>query len=278
MKMKTKHNKKRNTAFLYECLLKELTKSIVKGQHERKKQVIRILKEFFKKGSLLKQDLQVYRSILECKKMSKEFAQRFIFEARKDFYDLDRKQIFNKQTILIKTINETLSPTAFANFISNYKDIASVGAFFDSKLKAKSRLLVENRLIQHITKEKTAKKEMKHIDNLTYKTFVDKFNKTYENTLRKEQKDLLTNYIVSFSDNGLGLKSFLNEEISRLKKEIHVLTEKEKKSKNEVFSAKLGRVLNKLESFSETPITDAIVKDVFYIQDLIEEVKDNADS
>ena len=276
--MKTKHNKKRNTAFLYECLLKELTKSIVKGQHERKKQVIRILKEFFKKGSLLKQDLQVYRSILECKKMSKEFAQRFIFEARKDFYDLDRKQIFNKQTILIKTINETLSPTAFANFISNYKDIASVGAFFDSKLKAKSRLLVESRLIQHITKEKTAKKEMKHIDNLTYKTFVDKFNKTYENTLRKEQKDLLTNYIVSFSDNGLGLKSFLNEEISRLKKEIHVLTEKEKKSKNEVFSAKLGRVLNKLESFSETPITDAIVKDVFYIQDLIEEVKDNADS
>ncbi len=83
---------------------------------------------------------------------------------------------------------------------------------------------------------------MKHIDNLTYKTFVNKFNKTYEKTLRKEQKDFLTNYIVSFSDNGLGLKSFLNEEISRLKKEIDILTENQKKSKNDAFSSKLERV------------------------------------
>jgi hypothetical protein len=117
------------------------------------------------------------------------------------------------------------------------------------------------------------KEEMRHVDNLTYKTFVNKFNKTYENSLRKEQKDLLTNYIVSFSDNGLGLKSFLNEEISRLKEEIGVLTENTKNAKNDALSSKLGRVLTKLDSFSNTPITETVVKDVFYIQDLIEEVK-----
>ena len=32
--MKLKHNKKRNTAFLYEALVKELTKSIVHGNKE----------------------------------------------------------------------------------------------------------------------------------------------------------------------------------------------------------------------------------------------------
>ena len=271
--MKMKHNKKRNTAFLYECLVKELTKSVVREQHQRKKQILSILKEFFHKGSPLKQDLEVYRSVLECKKMSKEFAQRFLTETRRDFHDLDRKEVFNEQTKLIKTINEVLSPSAFANFISNYKDIASIGTFFDSKLKAKSRLLIETRLIQYLTKEKLIKEEMKHVDNLTYKTFVNKFNETYENTLRKEQKDLLTNYIVSFSDNGLGLKSFLNEEISRLKKEIGVLTENTKNTKNGAFLSKLERVLTKLNSFSKKPITEQVVKDVFYIQDLIEEVK-----
>ena len=51
---------------------------------------------------------------------------------------------------------------------------------------------------------------MKHIDNLTYKTFVGKFNDTYKNSLKENQKSLLTNYITSFSDNGLGLKSFIN--------------------------------------------------------------------
>ena len=269
--MKMKHNKKRNTAFLYECLMKELTKSIVRSEAEKKHQIIKIVKEYFYKGSPLKQDLEIYRSILECKKMSKEFAQRFLFETRKDFHDLDRKEIFNKQTQLIKTINESMSPQVFASFISNYKDIASVGTFFDSKMKAKSRLLVESRLINHLTKNKPAKKDMKHVDNLTYKTFIDKFNKTYENTLRVEQKNLLTNYIISFSDNGLGLKSFLNEEISRLKEEVHALCEKEKKDENTTLSSKLGRVYSKLESFAKTPITEDLVKDVFYIQDLVKE-------
>jgi len=271
--MKMKHNKKRNTAFLYECLVKELTKSVVREQHERKKQILSILKEFFYKGSALRQDLEVYRSILESKKMSKEFAQRFLVETRKDFHDLDRKEIFNLQTTLIKNINEALSPTAFANFLSNYKDIASIGTFFDSKLKAKSRLIIETKLIKLLTREKLIKEEMKHVDNLTYKTFVNKFNETYEKTLRREQKDLLTNYIVSFSDNGLGLKSFLNEEISRLKKEIGILTETQKNVKNDAISSKLERVLLKLESFSKQPITEEVVKDVFYIQDLIKEVK-----
>jgi len=134
-------------------------------------------------------------------------------------------------------------------------------------------LLIESRLIQFLTREKLIKEEMKHIDNLTYKTFVDKFNKTYEHTLIKEQKDLLTNYIVSFSDNGLGLKSFLNEEILRLKKEIGILTENTKNTKNDTFLSKLERVLTKLDSFSKKPITEQLVRDVFYIQDLVEEVK-----
>ena len=67
-----KHNKKRNTAFLYESLVKELTKAIVRQQEERKGKIIKIIKENFAKGSLLEQDLNLYKSILENKdKMTK---------------------------------------------------------------------------------------------------------------------------------------------------------------------------------------------------------------
>ena len=95
-----KFNKKRNTAFLYECLLKELTKAIVRKQDDRKNKIISIIKENFKKGSLLKEDLDVYRSVLESKKMNKEFATRFLEETKKDFTSLNRKAIFNQQTKL----------------------------------------------------------------------------------------------------------------------------------------------------------------------------------
>ena len=84
---------------------------------------------------------------------------------------------------------------------------------------------------------------------------------------------MLVNYIVSFSDNGLGLKSFLNEEICRLKNEVHECTKREKIAQNSTFLAKTEQVLNKLESFSKTPITEKMIKEIFYIQDLVLEVK-----
>ena len=42
--------------------------------------IFQIIKENFKKGSALKNDLDIYRSVLECKKLSKEFAQRLVRE------------------------------------------------------------------------------------------------------------------------------------------------------------------------------------------------------
>jgi hypothetical protein len=42
-----KHNKKRNTIILYETLIRELTKSILEENEEKKKKVLSILKEFF---------------------------------------------------------------------------------------------------------------------------------------------------------------------------------------------------------------------------------------
>ena len=44
---KTRHNKKRNTGFLYETLIKELTKTIVNNDVEKKSKVIFIIKEYF---------------------------------------------------------------------------------------------------------------------------------------------------------------------------------------------------------------------------------------
>ena len=114
---------------------------------------------------------------------------------------------------------------------------------------------------------------MKHLDNLEFKTFVNKFNNAYDRTLLKEQKDLLTNYIVSFSDNGLGLKTFLNEEIGRLKSAIEQqIIESSNNANNENFK----KVMTKLNNYAKTPINQQMIEEVFYIQDLIAEVKKNA--
>ena len=79
-----RHIKKRNTAFLYETLVKELTKSVVKKQHQRKERVIQIIKENFNKNTPLHRELQLYKSILENKdKMTNDFTDRFYLKLKK---------------------------------------------------------------------------------------------------------------------------------------------------------------------------------------------------
>ena len=270
-----KHNKKRNTAFLYECLIKELTKAIVRKDMYKKDKVLSIVKEHFHKGSLLNEDLQLYNQLLETKISKEENARRFLTEVRKDWENLSRKEVFNAQTNLIKEINMSLDPNVFSCFVENYRDLASVGSFLQSSgFKAKQRIIAEDRVVSLLSTEVSKQQDMKHIDNLTYNTFVEKFNESYKHTLRDEQRALLTNYITSFSDNGLGLKTYMNEELGRLKQKINTLLVNT--SFSDDYRAKFGKILEKLNSFSSKRIDENMVKDTFYIQDLIAEVQKNA--
>ena len=265
-----KHNKKRNTAFLYECLIKELTKAIVREDKKRQLITQKVLKEFFNKNKELAKDLNLYNSLLESKSLNESFSRRLLEETKKDFYGLNRKKIFNSQTKLINVMNQKLGHGVFSNFIPNYKDIASIGLYFqNANLPAKKRIMLENKLIKFLGRNEKIITEMKHLDNLEYKTFVNKFNNAYERTLRKEQKDLLTNYIVSFSDNGVGLKTFLNEEIGRLKNAVQLQIVEGPDTPN---SENFKKVKVKLDKYSEIPINQQMVEEIFYIQDLMAEV------
>ena len=52
-----RHNKKRNTAFIYETLTRELTKAIVAKNKTRKKEVLVIIREHFEGDSPLAREL-----------------------------------------------------------------------------------------------------------------------------------------------------------------------------------------------------------------------------
>jgi|TARA_B100000035_G_scaffold313919_1_gene328759 hypothetical protein len=264
-----KHNKKRNTAFLYECLIRELTKAIIKEDKQKQTKVKGLLREFFTKGKVLAQELDLYKSLLESKELNQDFSRRLMVETKKDFDGLDRKQIFNEQTSLINKINKALGNKTFSNFVPNYKDLATIGLYFqNSSLGAKKRIMLEDKVVNYLTRLDENQTEMKPVDQLEFKMFAKRFNETYEHSLLREQKDLLSNFIVSFSDNGLGLKSFMNEEIGRLKEAVNVEI-----SKESAMSENFKKVKEKLDSYVRRPIDSQMVEEVFYIQDLLAEVK-----
>ena len=215
--MKMKHNKKRNTAFLYEVIIRELTKAMVEGDKSKKSSIIKIVRENFKGNTLLAKDLDLYKAILETKEVDQYTAEKIVFQARTQKMTINHRKLFEEQSNLVDTINKQINPDAFNTFVPNYKSLATVFQIFHPKTKTKNRVLLEKQVIESMTCEQESEKDlMKPIDNLTYKTFVKKFNEKYSQSLLEEQKNLLGRYVSSFSDNGLELKAYLSEEIPRL--------------------------------------------------------------
>ena len=63
--MKTKHNKKRNTAFIFESLIYEMTKAVVSKDSKTKNALVAILKEHFSQGSILEKELQCFQAMMQ---------------------------------------------------------------------------------------------------------------------------------------------------------------------------------------------------------------------
>ena len=278
--MRFKHNKKRNTAFLYESLLKEMSKSIVKSDENRKKRILSILKEFFSRGKVLRKELDLYKFLYETRKIDIYTAERIIQEARKDYSSLNLKEIFNAQTALISLVNKKLGKSAFSAFIPNYRSLATISQIFNNEMPAKSRVLLERKIISVMIaspKEKSRMTSMPKVDNLAYKTFIDKFNDKYGSDLLSEQKGLLTRYIMSLSDNGISLKIFLNEEIGRLKESLNAALETDEYKNDEMIYEKTKQVSQLLESFSQKRIDGSMIEKILRIQAFAEEIQSDGD-
>jgi len=274
--MKFKHNKKRNTAFLYETMIKELTKAVVNKDLERKDFIVETMKQYFNSNTPLGKELRIYRDLNETSGVDLYTAERLLAESKKDFHSMDRKEIFNLQTELISEINKAVGKEAFNNFVPNYKSLATIYQIFSNQNSTKELILLERRVLKTLISKsaKAPAKKMPHVNNLTLKTFIKNYNEKYSQSITENQQELLNKYILSFSDNGLEFKLYLNEEVARLKNELHTILENEEYSSDNDLKTKLTELQNLLESFSKTRIDEKMIVKVLKVQNLIKETKE----
>jgi len=268
-----RHNKKRNTAFLFEALIAEMTKAVVQGDLKKQARTRKIISKHFKKGTALHEELQLYKAILETRGLERIVAEKLIFEVKAQRKFILDGDVFQQQTELVKDMNEEYTKSVFSNFVPNYKDLATLAQMFSAGSSIKEKVLLESRVIDYLSSEpKPAEEKMKPIDNLTYKTFVNKFNEKYSETLSEQQKSLLSKYISSFSDNGIELKIYLNEEIGRLKQEMQKSLNTQEILEDSRMKESTERILSELNSYSKKEIDTGMIQSLLKIQDLVSEL------
>mgnify|MGYP001108105061 CR=1 FL=1 len=274
--MKKRHNKKRNTAFLFEILVRELTKSFVSKDSGRSSRIKKMFKESFGDRSILKKELDCYKALREKSGLDKYTAEKLVFETKRVYNSLDQDEVFLEQSKLIKRINTNLGSEVYKNFVPNYKTYATISQIFGDKTPVKNRVLLESEIIDNLVTEGKKQEDMKTVDSLVVRTFTDNFNKKYAGLL-ESQRELLENYIVSFLDNGVDFKIFLVEQLNVIKSKIKdsLKLEEVKNDKDMIESTK--KTLSIVENFDVSSFGKKDLIKVLKLQNLVNEYKKDAD-
>ena len=228
---KIKHSKFKNTGFIFELLVRQITAEIMSAN---KSVAEKILKEHFNSKKELSKELKLYQYLINEKYNSESKAEQFIntiLEARKR---LDEKKLTKEKYDLIKEIKETYNLDEFIkSSISNYKKLASIYKIFETVTTddqydptdiVSSRFTIAENIINSSIQNKEIKikdavleeyrKQDDDLRAVSYKLLVESFNNKYKN-LTDEQKGLLREYINNINNTGK-LNEYVSNEVTNL--------------------------------------------------------------
>ena len=80
-------------------------------------------------------------------------------------------------------------------------------------------------------------------------------------------------YISSFADNGLQLKIFLNEELTRLKNSLAASLHTSEISADNDMVNSTNKVIAKLEEYKNVPIDKTMIESILKTQELVREIE-----
>jgi len=282
-----KHSKFRNTGFLFELLVRQVTSDIL---NNRKGIAEGLLKKYFNSKTELSNELKLYQFIVSERYNSENRAERFVDAVVESRAKLDEKKILKEKYNLIKEIKDNYAIEDFLRSqIPNYKVLASVYKIFEYKINVDQNYdpkdfvntkytLVEhligktpsNKTLTETTIHSDLKKEDKEIQLLSYKMLVDSFNKKYNN-LNDKQKSLLKEYINSYT-NSDNLKNHVVGEVKSLIKEFKRISSK---INDKVTKIKLAETMNQLSKIGNSQkIKDNHITSLIMCYELEKELSD----
>jgi len=272
--MKMKHNKKRNTAFLFEVLSRELTKQILRKDKEQQAVILEMLKTFFGNGTVLNKELKLYKYLSESKDLNERAAFELVKRVKEEYERIDETHIFNAQSKLISQMNKNLSKDVYSYYIPSYKNLATVYQMFDSKTPLPKKIILEQNIVEHLTSPIEQPNNVGNVKlrNSVVTSIVKIFNEKYSDLL-EEQKTLLRKFIYSVED-ASEFKFYINEEISRLAKSLESYKQDKDITQDSTMKIKYEKVFEILDSFkTDTVLTESRVSDLMKVQLLVSELQ-----
>lgn len=278
---KIKNSKYKNTAMLFEMLIRQITNDTIAGKDSP---AVDIVKRYFAKTELAK-ELKLYQSLINNKNLSEVKANYVIDNILMLSKRLNRTSIRKNKYNLISEIKKHYNiDSFFKNKIDNYPQYAAAYNLIESNNSIDfidPNIIIENKntLLEHICSPKEADKnddifeEYMKLDTdtriLAYRSLLEKFNDKYAN-LNNKQKLILKEYINNIN-NVSNLREFINSNYKNIKTELSKFSDK---VVDKTSSIKLTEVINLLKPLEKTEnVRDENIISLLQYYQLIEELK-----
>ena len=285
---KIKHSKFKNTGFLFELLVRQITAEVMSSS---KSVAEKLLKEHFNSKQELSKELKLYQYLINEKYNSESKDEQFIntiLEARKK---IDEKKLTKEKYNLIKEIKETYNLDEFIKSpISNYKTLASIYKIFETVVTdtqyeptdiVSARFTIAENIINSSIQNKDVKlkdavleeyrKQDDDLRAVSYKLLVESFNNKYSN-LTNDQKGLLREYINNINNTGK-LSEYVSNEITKL---VEGLKEVGSKISDKVTKIKLAETIANVRKIkSVKKIKEQHLSAMMMTYELLKELKES---
>ena len=285
---KIKHSKFKNTGFLFELLVRQITSEVMSSS---KSVAEKLLKEHFNSKQELSKELKLYQYLINEKYNSESKAEQFIntiLEARKK---IDEKKLTKEKYNLIKEIKETYNLDEFIKSpISNYKTLASIYKIFETVINneeyeptdiVSARFTIAENIINSSIQNKDVKlkdavleeyrKQDDDLRAVSYKLLVESFNNKYSN-LTNDQKGLLREYINNINNTGK-LNEYVSNEVTKL---VDGLKEVGSKISDKVTKIKLAETIANIRKIkSVKKIKEQHLSAMMMTYELLKELKES---
>ena len=275
-----KHSKYKNTAILFEMLVRKLTSETLTSD---KTITVEIIKKYFGKNTVLSKELQLYNALIKETVDSEAKALDFIRSCKATHNRLNKSLLKRQRYNLVKEISENFDFQKISKIrINNYKELASVYKLFEynevdnpkSLLECKNSIV--NHLLGHTVKQtstnkliETYKSHNKDVRLLAYKILVDKFNKKYSG-LNESQKQVLNKFITHVNDSE-SMKQYFEKVIPSIKKQLKEQVDRISDKATKIKVDKLSEMLCNVETIKV--IKESHVLTILRYYDLIKELK-----
>ena len=270
------HNKKRNVGVIHEQLVRYVGSAIISANEKSAESAISIITKHFKPGTELHKEFRLFNALLNVPMGDKELGRLVIAEAKNAAKSHDKAKLENEKSLLIKSINHTLSEENFYNIrVPNYRLYATVQSLFENwrgsrGLEINESAKYELQLIDWLARKEIQESAHEEQDPLVYKMMFKKFQEKYGKTLLPSQRKIVHSALTKES------KSLTKELEESRKEAMSTLIEFKNSCKNEVLLEKIDRVIKNIEGFNEVDESTNLSR-TLQLLELISEIKGEDD-